>query len=800
MRRFESAELRQQAWECEKLGSPRPGCCGSLLLGTTLICVGLVGCFRQIWNLSAAGGGAGAPWGTTAMEMPTSAPVSSSAELQTEEKRAADNRANAWPTSAALQRGGSTPTAANSYTSSFSPLAPEEMRHLGVDSTLLAICVALVVIGILPQCLGNGAIASPGSVLSPAPAMPPTTYYNPSSGATWGTSWGTSWWTSWLWWFSSLTSWLPFGRLPWRTPADSLLLPMSPGGSGWLRADGSLHGTGIPGLGSGSGSFGAGPAGGSAWMGPPSAPWGAASATGFSGRYRPIPSETEVSETYQTFGSTLQQMVANLAVIVEQQILAPFLVELEQSDRMWQQVLPRQGFHLTLEPPRLQGSLGGPSGARPQGLSVFDRELPAPLRNDPQAVRLWHNRQVLESYMAHPSFRPCPEQRMHVLGRLQEWRCRGLTRSLQPPRFDGSVRPNPGAQQVEAIPSDAHILENLFVKVLDSHLDFASAFMAFGDGTPVARHLGRVPPAFLRQVMSQASTPKPSPHYEVVTLTKVWKLRAGSENVLEALCMLLLLLRRDAQGSDRNFPASLRSLAGTASAPASSPYGVGQAPSLQGSSPWGAQPWRSEPMPQASVGGMPFGVQNGQPARPSGMGSSATSPSFGMGQASSLSSVGGMQYGAGAAQVPGTSGMAGTAATPSFGFGQGPSSLQGASQWGGAEAWRSPAMDTSSASPMRFSSGRSSGMQVDSVGAPAAPSGSLFGAAGGFGTQVNGGAGGTAGLNGAGMNGAGMNGMNGMNGVNGMSGMTGMNGMSGGGACFPAGGAAGSTGGGLWWR
>lgn len=613
VRRFESVELRQQAREHEALWAPS-GCVGFVLflLGLALVGIGMMGCFRPLWNWSSpAVAGPHLSWDTPSpAPAPTTWPDRSPAvDRAVEEERPTASGGSLdggwWSSSTgdAISRARSLPL-----------LAPEEMRHLGVDSSLVGICVAVVAICILPACFRDCASFS-ASAVPPAGGLAPTGCAYGSGGYGYGgggycePTWS---WTSWFWWW--LTSWLPFGSSLWRPAAESLLTPMTPGGSGWLRADGSVHGTGIPGFGAGYAAPGFGGQAGSAWTGPSSAPWGAGGLSGYGmfgagGRRRAVPSEAEVSETYQVYGAALQNMVAGFAVMLEQQVLAPFLVELEQSDRLWQEALPRHGYHLTLEPPRVPGSLGlgGPSsaggfmGSRPQGLSVFDRELPPPLRNEAQAVRLWHHRQVLESYLQHPGFRCSPEQRIHVLGRLQEWRCRGLARSLQPPRFEWTT---PTSLQQDAIPTDAHILENLFIKVMDAHLDFASSFMAVGEGTPMARNLGRVPPAYMRQVMDQSTSPKASPHYEVVTLTKVWKLRAGSANILEALCLLLLLLRREAPGADRSFPVPLRTLANsaplaTAVAPPSS-YGLGQGPSL-----WNAQPWRTQP--PAATGGMGYG-------------------------------------------------------------------------------------------------------------------------------------------------------------------------------------------------
>ncbi|CAL1136921.1 unnamed protein product [Cladocopium goreaui] len=73
------------------------------------------------------------------------------------------------------------------------------------------------------------------------------------------------------------------------------------------------------------------------------------------------------------------------------------------------------------------------------------------------------------------------------------------------------------------------------------------------------KHLGQAPSAFLRQTVDQTPTPKPVPHYEVVVLQKVWKLRPGNRNLLEALALLMHALRKNSR-SYNSFPQSLRNV------------------------------------------------------------------------------------------------------------------------------------------------------------------------------------------------------------------------------------------------
>mmetsp|Transcript_110583 Transcript_110583/g.323580 ORF Transcript_110583/g.323580 Transcript_110583/m.323580 type:complete len:236 (+) Transcript_110583:1429-2136(+) len=215
---------------------------------------------------------------------------------------------------------------------------------------------------------------------------------------------------------------------------------------------------------------------------------------------------------------------------------------IDASDQMWHQALAPRGWRLSFEAPRLAYPGVGPPA---QELSVFDRNLPRPICDDPRAVDLWKSRQVFEAYLMHPMFEP--GQRAYVLERLREWRQRGLQNSVR-----ADYRPS------DQLPTDAHILENLVFKMLSLHLDFGSCFVTVGPSPPVAKHQGQAPTAYLRQVTDQAVLPRPAPHYEVVTLHKTWRLRPGNSNVLEALALLMQALRRHSQHSYQAFPQSLR--------------------------------------------------------------------------------------------------------------------------------------------------------------------------------------------------------------------------------------------------
>jgi len=261
-----------------------------------------------------------------------------------------------------------------------------------------------------------------------------------------------------------------------------------------------------------------------------------------------LPTEAEVTDTYASFGVSLQQWSLALAQILDKQVIEPLLRELDESDQLWQQALMPRGWKFSFDVPRTSYPGIGPAT---QELSVFDRNLPRPFCEDPQIVQQWARRQQLEGFLTHPSFEPA--QRQYVVERLREWRNRGLMNSL---RFEW--RPN------GAMPTDAHILENLVVKMLNMQLDFAGCFMSTGHAPPLSKHLGQSPTAYLRQVVDQSHLPRPAPHYEVVTLTKAWKLRPGNANILEAVALLLHALRRHSARSYQAFPPMMRTALETA--------------------------------------------------------------------------------------------------------------------------------------------------------------------------------------------------------------------------------------------
>jgi len=257
-----------------------------------------------------------------------------------------------------------------------------------------------------------------------------------------------------------------------------------------------------------------------------------------------LPTEAEVTETYASFGLELQQWTPALATMIDREIIEPVVRAIDESDQLCQTMLSQRGWRLTFEAPRL-AYLGMGQGA--QEVSIFERNLPKPLCDDPVASDLWSKRQQLEVFLIHPSFEP--SQRQYVFERLREWRQRGLRNAM---RY--------GWRPSDAMPTDAHILENLVIKMLNFHLDMGNCFLSTRDAPPVSKHLGQYSAAYLRQVTDQNLVPRPAPHYEVVTLQKVWRVRPGNANFLEALALLLHALRRHSPRSYQSFPQILRAV------------------------------------------------------------------------------------------------------------------------------------------------------------------------------------------------------------------------------------------------
>lgn len=444
----------------------------------------------------------------------------------------------------------------------------EEARQLrmGVDFSLLAVIATLLALCVLPQCLRASSSSSSSSfattpwAASPVPgASPWQGYATPGSASA-----------------SARPGFFGCGELGWggtqqRRPADMQGASGFQGfGGPWANpagfgnpgfGPGSLGGTmdwtygqAMPGVNnSSSAAWGASPYGGSVPSGPgflqgqrgyPGAPGvGAFGQVG-------LPNEAEVQETYASFGAELQQWAESLASFVDQQVIAPMLVMLDTSDREWQQALAERGWRLTTEQPRSSypgvGLAMGASGI--QEISIFERNLPKPWCDDPMCVEKWKQRQTMEDFLAPPAFGPPSNViRQYVLDRLREWRQRGIARAI---RHDW--------RQSENMPTDAHIIENLVMRTVHMHFpEFSSCFLSHGHAPPQGRHLGQEPAAYLRQVVDQTMPIKSAPHYDVVALHRVWRLRPGSSNVLEALALLMQFLRRHSSSYQAAFPPAL---------------------------------------------------------------------------------------------------------------------------------------------------------------------------------------------------------------------------------------------------
>lgn len=543
--RFESPELTREALAYEELCS-RPGPAGCCL---SLIAAGVVttGLFAVLPSLGSSPGVL-----RTELAKPVmSAPV-----------RALDFAAE----SAFRESFISTPsyeTGFREFTPTFSApsfgAAPtmghprEEVRHLSLDFSLIALCIAVVVCCLFPLVFRSGS--------SPTPAP-----------------WGGS-------------SYAGLGQVQGSLyPNAGSTNPFAPemlgGGRGRIVdvKPGDLRGAGGYGL---FGNAGCGPG----WApdpssmdwagpGPENAQWarglqtgggllgGASASGGVAPVWQGTPSPGIMSSLSNSLGSTfsfavnaafgalggsqqrqppdilppeVEASLPALQAFVDREIVEPLMRQLDESDQLWQQGLASRGIRFTTEAPRLQGYGLGPAT---QEISVFDRNLPRPLCDDPRAQEQWTFRQKLEGYLVHPTFEPA--QRKYVLERLREWRQRGVASAM---RFD--MRPN------DFMPTDAHILENLVVKLLNLNLDFINCFLASGNLPPPAKHLGQPPVAYLRQVTEQSTFPRPAPHYEVVTMQKTWQIRPGNNNILEALGLLLFALRRHSR-SYQSFPQVLR--------------------------------------------------------------------------------------------------------------------------------------------------------------------------------------------------------------------------------------------------
>eukprot|EP00927_Polykrikos_kofoidii_P023796 TRINITY_DN21796_c0_g1_i1.p1 TRINITY_DN21796_c0_g1~~TRINITY_DN21796_c0_g1_i1.p1 ORF type:complete len:611 (+),score=74.82 TRINITY_DN21796_c0_g1_i1:166-1998(+) len=264
-----------------------------------------------------------------------------------------------------------------------------------------------------------------------------------------------------------------------------------------------------------------------------------------------LPSEAEVVETYAA-APQLPQWAAAIANMIGEHVIDSLLKQLDASDRKLEQDLQLIGWRLVFEEPQMRFFGGRPTDV--QELSIFDATLPQLLSSYPSAVAAWNQRQSLERFLHHPGFDRAAT-RGYVLSRLREWHQGGIfQRDLA-----ASMHPH-GTEVDRRLPSDAHILENIMIRTLQlTFPDFGPCFVSPDARSPPQRqHLGQMPSAWLRQIASQQGRfAKPSPHYEVVTPGKAWKLRPGNVNMLEALALLMHILRTTSR-SYSAFPEMLR--------------------------------------------------------------------------------------------------------------------------------------------------------------------------------------------------------------------------------------------------
>eukprot|EP00392_Amoebophrya_sp_AT5.2_P011413 g11490.t1 len=189
-----------------------------------------------------------------------------------------------------------------------------------------------------------------------------------------------------------------------------------------------------------------------------------------------------------------------LEAMVQSSIIPPLLQQLRESDDLWTTGLRRIGKTLSFE------AVDGRTGDRQNFniVSVFDRNLPGELAQDQTAVHAWKRRQEMEVYLCHPGFPP--SSRNYVLNRITAWvggaavgpgsRGRQPAGSVGGPSAFGAssaasasssaFRRSYQAEHADPMSriTDSHILENLLIKTLESHLghQFAARYMTASGG------------------------------------------------------------------------------------------------------------------------------------------------------------------------------------------------------------------------------------------------------------------------------------------------------------------------------
>jgi len=157
----------------------------------------------------------------------------------------------------------------------------------------------------------------------------------------------------------------------------------------------------------------------------------------------------------------LQTASAEFVNLLEVLVINSLLSGIEESDAEWHEALNRVGLVLSFDEPSTRTADRMNRGV----VSVFDRYLPAGLGGQREQEK-WMERQRLEAFLVHPSF-PLGV-RGYVLERLKAWRRLGLKNAYKADFCDARTRIN-----------DSHILENLVIKMLDSHpqLQFTKTYL-----------------------------------------------------------------------------------------------------------------------------------------------------------------------------------------------------------------------------------------------------------------------------------------------------------------------------------
>jgi len=264
------------------------------------------------------------------------------------------------------------------------------------------------------------------------------------------------------------------------------------------------------------------------------------------------PNSNSWEQTYKEFPEVIE-IGTQMMELIEKSIINPLLQKLDESDRLWEQELGNVGLKLVTHDPSLR------SGDRrdPSCVSVFDRFLPQRLACHQMAVDAWTQRQTLEVYFVHPSF--STSARSYIIHRLRDWQRRGLRYGYR--CFEKDV--NSGI-------TDGHIVENLLVKMLDSHSDFSKKYLH----TPSLANsvsslfgawggLGSQGTVFLKPARVGSEVVE----YEVQTADGVKKLKPGERNIFESFGLFFLLKGRDKSGSLQEFPLSIQQIAQSSARP-----------------------------------------------------------------------------------------------------------------------------------------------------------------------------------------------------------------------------------------